>query len=836
MSPSSLRLILMCCALLQGLLVVQPSSAAPRVLVGRTVSSVLAELTDPGLKFIYSSELVPDSMRVLQEPLHRDRLRIAREILADHGLIISAVRGDLYVILPAKRAAQTRVTGRVVDAESGAAVPGARIELRPLGLTRNADDDGRFIFEPVPASEYRLHVSASDYGPIDAFAGEPRGAGANDVTLRMPRAALAEVVVAASRYQFGVDLEGSAYRISRSQLDSQPSIAEDPLRSATRLPGVASDGISAPPNVRGGSADEVLVLLDGFPLRRVYHLPGYQSLFSVLDENIIDAAEIYTGGFGARYGNRISGVIDLATIDSAQEPRRSVGVSFVNANARWGGPFERIDGDMLLAARVGTLGPIIDAMTSDKGPRFSDSLARFGFDLSPELRLRATALLAEDELEVDDDDEQAEFESAANYLWLQALWNPSEELSASAWLGRSTFKMDRNGSMEKEGFLVGAARDARRADVTDFRAALEWQAHEDHRLSAGLEWSAAHADYDYASEALYGEEIAELFDRPAGFERAVELGLTSQRIALFASDRWRISPRWVAEIGLRAQQTSYSRGATSTTLDPRLSLRVNLAPSTLLRFHWGRFHQADEASDLRVEDGIVAAQTPRRADHLIVGLEHQWRGGLLLRVEAFRKRELRPRIRFENALSRLELLPELAPDRIAIAPDSAEITGVELSLNYERDDSNTWISITRSTATDEFSTQEAARSWDQSWAAQTGMEWRRGPWLASAALGWHRGWPTTRLATEPDGTITLGERNAARLPSYGVLDLRGEYRRPLARGSLVITLEISNAANRRNICCTDIEVEEDEEGDLVIFGDPQHSLPLLPSLAVKWEF
>jgi hypothetical protein len=74
------------------------------------------------------------------------------------------------------------------------------------------------------------------------------------------------------------------------------------------------------------------------------------------------------------------------------------------------------------------------------------------------------------------------------------------------------------------------------------------------------------------------------------------------------------------------------------------------------------------------------------------------------------------------------------------------------------------------------------------------------------------------------------------LPSFGALDLRGEYRRPVALGSFVITLEISNATNRRNQCCTEIEVEDDASGEPVIFGAPQHSLPLLPSLGIRWEF
>jgi len=480
---------------------------------------------------------------------------------------------------------------------------------------------------------------------------------------------------------------------------------------------------------------------------------------------------------------------------------------------------------------------VLQRVSPDNGvPRYSDGFARLAFDLSPQLTTRLSFLTAEDELRIDDEDERAEYESAANYLWLRTDWSPADVFNASLWIGRSKFDLSRRGEIDKEDYLVGAARDIRHAVATDLHATFAWQAHQDHQVSLGLEWARMSASYDYQSQAQFGEDIAELFARPQAFTRASDFSIGSRRFAAYVSDRWRMGNRWTTELGLRAQRASYTGGLSESTLEPRFGVRVSLAPSTLLRVHWGRFYQADEASDLRVEDGVVAPQPARRSDHLIVGLEHGWRNGLHVRAEAFRKREFAPRLRFENSLTRLELLPEIAPDRVAIAPDTAEITGLEASLSYEHESWRAWLSLARSVATDEFVAQEVSRSWDQSWAAQTGIEWQRGPWSASAAFSWHRGWPTTEIVTDADGNAQLGIRNAARLPSFGSLDLRGEYRRPVAMGSLVVTLEISNATDRRNQCCTEIEVEEDASGEPVIFGAPQHSLPLLPSLGIRWEF
>jgi hypothetical protein len=167
--------------------------------------------------------------------------------------------------------------------------------------------------------------------------------------------------------------------IDGDSLAAQPGIGEDAIRALGRLPGLAQNGISAQSSIRGGESGELLTLLDGFPLRQAFHIPGYQSVFGVLDPGLIDEAEVYTGGFPVRYGNRMGGVFDLSTIDATQEPRTALGLSVFNAMARSGGNLEIANVDWLAAARVGTLSPLIDALARDAGrPTYSDVYARAG--------------------------------------------------------------------------------------------------------------------------------------------------------------------------------------------------------------------------------------------------------------------------------------------------------------------------------------------------------------------------------------------------------------------------------------------------------------------------
>ena len=163
---------------------------------------------------------------------------------------------------------------------------------------------------------------------------EAPGAAAVDSTIRLHRVALDTVVVEASRYALAADSADGAQRLDAVDLANQPDIADDPIRALRRLPGVVQGGVSAASNLRGGETNEVLVLLDGFPLRQVYHLPGYQSPFSLLDEDLIDSIDVFTGGFPARYGNRLAGVFDIATAEAGQAPKNFVGTQLFQCTAR----------------------------------------------------------------------------------------------------------------------------------------------------------------------------------------------------------------------------------------------------------------------------------------------------------------------------------------------------------------------------------------------------------------------------------------------------------------------------------------------------------------------
>ena len=111
-----------------------------------------------------------------------------------------------------------------------------------------------------------------------------------------------------NRMRFGESAAGLPMEMDRARVRSMPGAVEaDPVRTVDALPGVTRvSEIGASFNVRGGSADQNLVLLDGVPIFNPFHMLG---IFSVFNADMVKRTELRSGGFAPEYGGRASSVL-----------------------------------------------------------------------------------------------------------------------------------------------------------------------------------------------------------------------------------------------------------------------------------------------------------------------------------------------------------------------------------------------------------------------------------------------------------------------------------------------------------------------------------------------
>jgi outer membrane receptor protein involved in Fe transport len=714
-----------------------------------------------------------------------------------------------------------------VAAEPTASDPaGVLVEiLRPHGLTARSGPGGLLLVVRQPR--------IAQARPTRLTAGYAEAA-----------ASLEEVVVTTSRYRLD-SLPVMPILLESADLGLLPDLGDDPLRATARLPGAAAGDLSAKSNLRGGEVDETLVRFDGLRLFNPFHFKDFQSIFSTIDPAIVRGIEVYTGAFPASYGDRMSGVISIDSLSAANAPQGELALSLYNTSARFARSFDEGRGEWLLSARRSNLDTVLDLASEDRGePGYTDMYGRLGYQITDTLALTGSALRFDDDLELNDTD----FEETAvatyrdAYYWLRLDYETGPDLHGSVVVARSELDSDRSGSVDQPGIASGELTDQRGFSIESVQTDWSLARNDSLAFAFGGEWRHMDGRYDYSDHADYDV----LFATPgapqdASRDRIISVAPSGDQFGAYASVRAQPMESVVLDLGLRwDHQTLSDDGADA--LSPRASVLWLLGDRTRVRAAWGRYFQAQAINELQVPDGVDEFLPPQRADHWVAGIEYQHPAEIDLRLEVYRKEYTRLRPRYENLLNAAVLLPELKPDRVRIAPESAEAHGVELSVSRETEAPlRWWLTYSWASARDEFAGMESDRSWDQAHAFGAGLAWRTAQWELSLAGRYHSGWPTTALtlaATDPIPIVATGPRNADRLGDYRSFDAR------IARtftfedaSELTLFFEVTNLFNENNECCVEFEItDDDEDGESILEVEPIHSLPALPSLGLVWRF
>ena len=348
------------------------------------------------------------------------------------------------------------------------------------------------------------------------------------------------------------------------------------------------------------------------------------------------------------------------------------------------------------------------------------------------------------------------------------------------------------------------------------------------------------ADYSYVGNAAFFGLKAIIENAPDSIQRDLAAAPQGASYALYVSDKWKVGSGTIFEFGLRWDDQTYTELRSDAQLSPRFSALHAFGKKTELRFSWGRYHQSQGIHELQIEDGVTNYFPAQRADHLILGLNQKLNDNHLLRLEIFQKDMHKLRPRFENLFDPLAIIPELQPDRIRISPDSAVSNGMEVSVERHGKPLSWWASYTLSKVTDTLDGREELRSWDQRHALQAGINWTNDEWDFSLALQVHSGWPATSLSlvetTDPLGNEELvavpGPRNAENVNTFATLDARLSRTWDVGKGTLTAFFEVANALDRKNICCYDYDLDDE---DVLEFSN-DYWLPMLPAVGVLWKF
>ena len=240
--------------------------------------------------------------------------------------------------------AQCTVKGVLFDESNGEAIPFANVVLDGTSHGCATDINGFFLINKIPAGQYTLKVKYMGYEEYSETITLAKGKTITRTIHLKPAAQMLKAVeitdnkVEERRTQTQVSVE----KLTASQIQQMPSIGgtADIAQYMQVLPGVSSTGDQGGQlYIRGGSMIQNLCLLDGMIVYNPFHSIG---LYSIFETDVILNADIYTGGFGAEYGGRMSSVMDITTRDGNKRRHSGkIGLNTFGANLILEGPLKK---------------------------------------------------------------------------------------------------------------------------------------------------------------------------------------------------------------------------------------------------------------------------------------------------------------------------------------------------------------------------------------------------------------------------------------------------------------------------------------------------------------
>lgn len=204
------------------------------------------------------------------------------------------------------------LSGKVVDLLTGEPLPYAIVSIKGTTNGTTTNSDGYYTLLNVSSDTATVTANYMGYRAREVFL-NPNEEYKNFIIQLLPlEKTIDEVVVTANRLDM-MRISGdqlSLVKMSPRKLSELPNVGEkDIMRAFQLMPGVsAANESSAGLYVRGGTPDQNLVTYDGFTIYHVDHLYGFYSAFNA---NALKDVQLYKGGFGAKYGGRLSSVMEI---------------------------------------------------------------------------------------------------------------------------------------------------------------------------------------------------------------------------------------------------------------------------------------------------------------------------------------------------------------------------------------------------------------------------------------------------------------------------------------------------------------------------------------------
>lgn len=728
------------------------------------------------------------------------------------------------------------ISGFVRDGADGESLPFASVYLKDQNWGGITNESGYYAIVGIPPGRYTLVASMVGYGVFQQEVEIADRDIVRDIRLREEAIQLEDTLIEADREDVeSFDISPGRTTLQVRELKIAPAAIEaDPIRTIQTLPGVATlSDFSVGLYVRGGTPDQNLILLDGTDVYNASHLFG---LFSTFPADAAKSTELLRGGYPAKYGGRLSSVLNVITNEGNKEQVEvDGGLSLLASRMTVQSPVFK--GSWLVSARRTHLEPLLaiatDALDAKAlGYNFYDLQGKTHQVLSHSDQLTIAAYTGQDNLLYRFDELGFDLEwgnRTVSSKWTHVF---DSNLFGNFLFTGSRFKALTNFDSED----VELIEQNRLTDLS-LKGDLNYFAGKNHAVELGFNIKRQSVGYEF------GEKDRIWFD----------IDVEAFHNSVYVQDNWSVGPLLTLQPGLRFNQ--FSNGG-YTGLSPRLAVRYQTGDETHLKAAIGRYHQyifrlAREFQGISLLSNVWAladsTADPSSSTHYIAGFETKLLG-LDLDAETY----------YKDYKGLYELnYDEQDSDKIGdiLRRGDGRAYGFDLLLRKRAGKQTGWLSISIGASErkiDDLNLDEAGEErfykskFDRGISINLVHSWRfRKKWTLNSRSAFASGQPYTQILGRgeislPSGnTWTFNEQgglNAVRLPSYQRFDVSIQRVFAFRSFDMRAYLQIINVLNRKNIFNYFWDLEGDPEDRKPNKRRDIPMLPILPSFGIDFNF
>jgi outer membrane cobalamin receptor len=716
--------------------------------------------------------------------------------------------------------AKFTISGAVRASSSGETIIGATIQVSggQVGVTSNQYG---FYSLTLPSGSYTLVISAVSMQtlsiPVDLHKNVVM-----DLSLPEASTQLKEVIIDAGDKDKKLSSpQMGAEHLTMNAIKSVPVLfgEKDLMKTMQLLPGVASAGDgSSGFFVRGGSADQNLILLDEAPVYNASHLLGF---FSTFNSDAIKDVTLYKAEMPAQYGGRLSSVLDIKMNEGNNEQfHGNIGLGAIAAKASIEGPIKKKKSSFLVTARRTYLDLFMklsgDSTINKNSLYFYDVNAKLNYDLGSRDKLYVSGYLGKDVLGIYDQF-NLQWGNATGTLRWNHTFGPRLFANTSFISSYYNFKMTiyNNGPH----YQVTS-----RLNDVDLKQDWQWFPSPDHNVHFGFS-SIYHVIHPDQLTGSPGSGINDSsFQTRYGWENAVYL-----------SDDWKISRDLTFSGGLRVTDfgvygpgkfydvnaagmvtdtPQYSRGQLAKNYlnpEPRLALAFQVNPHSSLKGSYGRTVQnvhllSNSTNSLPIDKWVLSDNMiqPEIADQVSLGYYRESAMHIFSwSLEAYYK-WMQHQIDYRTGAN--TEITDIVESELLYGKGRAY--GLETMLKKNKGKLTGWISYTYSKSQlqidginhDQWYNASQDRTHN---IAIVGIYHLNPRWTLSADWVYYTGnpvsWPSGKYASGDRVVYYYSERNGYRMPAYHRLDLGATWEmKTKGRIKKEIAFTLYNAYDRQN--------------------------------------